>query len=433
MEGAYGAAVLTGLGCLRASGRGVRVNPGIAVSPTGKLMYHVAFQNYSFTAPVSLPERALLVMRPKITNTTPITSPIDPNSTVNLKALQGYEIVGIRGVESLTPEYPAKGADDVILCGVYLNPSFNFDGNADIDFAIRDMPMKNATGLDVHGIWDDRLRPYKTSYKAIGIKPAIQGDITYMGQANVRNKPLGFSYIKAGKKSLFPRDTFNGAQNVDTFVDMETGVISGGYDDTFTPVIPEAGKYQLATVCLGVDDKIFVFYPTPSFSYNSKSGVFFDINDGLADAPAGYKGLCHLILAGEDGTTVSDIQVFDIRHPGNVVTADPGALSGESVLLDANELQYFDSTWDGKTLLCDFSALSDGTYVYLAQFSGDVKNAKWTIKDVGGNFSRLTVQIGVSNGATMKIEGQGGMYLEADYGAWTFKADNVLGRNYWIV
>lgn len=434
MKGAYNGACLNGLQCERAGSRTVRVKPGYAVSPSGKFMYHETQANFAFTAPVDFPERALLVMRPKETENNQMTSPTDPNAQVYLNVKQGYEIVMIRGTPGDPCEYPAKGADDVVLCGVWLNPFFNFNGNDDVNYDVRDIPMKNTNQMDSHGITDDRLRPYKINAKTMGIKPAIQGELGYLGQNATRDKPLGFAYVAAGKASKFPRGFFQDAQNVDVLVDFEAGTISGGLTGSFTPYIPEADKYQLAVITIGEADDLVIKFPS-IYSYNSKSGVMSDIYDGVAQPDVGYKAIAYYIYYSLDGTTINDSYFYDCRHPGNVIAAAPGVGSGKNLPTTiASSLPYtWTDAYDGRVLLCDFSDQADDTYIYLGMFSGDKPNIKMTIKDVGGNFSRLRVQIGVANGATMKIEGGTGMYLEADFGIWTFKADSDLGRNLWMI
>lgn len=340
-EGAYGAAVLTGLACTRQAGRTVRVASGIAVNPVGVLMYNNANFDVVLTAPVGGLERALIVIRPKVVDNEEIVSPVDPNNMVFLRAQQSFEIIAIRGTVSNTaPEYPSKLATDTILCGVYLSDTSTLDGNIDIDYSVRDMPMKNASGLDAHGIWDDRLRPYKVDHETVAIKPAIQGEVVNLGVTNTRLKPLGRAYVAPGKPSKYPVGAFGEAQTYDIQINFTDGTISSedALTPNFTPRIPPADQYESVLVGIDANETLQFLFASDLSGYSfSKNACVTDYLEGsvIKFAPD-VKLLAFVILYSVDGTAIDDLMLFDQRHPGNVAIT---SLAHASVEITS------DSTW----------------------------------------------------------------------------------------
>ncbi len=416
MKGAYNGSCLNGLECDRSASRTVRVKPGIAISPSGKLMYHEVEASFAFTAPVNFPERAYLVIRPKLVQNNPITSPTDPNTQVFLNVKQTYEIVMLRGTPSVTPVYPAKGADDVVLCGVFLSNVSILDGNNDINYDVRDIPNRNTNQTDSHGITDDRLRPYKASYKTIGIKPAFQGELANLGVEPSRSKPLGFSYILAGKPSRFPRDAFNVAQNVDVIIDFQSGSVTGGLTASFTPYVPEAGKYQLALITIGKNDNLKVKFPS-IYSYVAKSGAMADIYSGVAAADDEYKAIAFVVLYSLDGTTVADLTLYDARHPGNVTAVKTPAMKN----INANVTPSV-TVLEGDNL----TTFIVDTSIAAAQFvmPPPATGFKFTFVDGAGFFGQRPIKF-VRN-ASEKIQGLSVDFIfEAVWGSISIVSDGI--------
>lgn len=343
-EGMTGGAIVNGCFVRRSGSTTIQVGPGIAISPSGRLMVTTANTSLPFTKPVGFQERALIVMRPKDVDNTPITSPTDPNSTVNLRKQLTAEIVLVRGTPALSPDYPAKGADDVILCGVTLDPTFNLNGNSDFDWSIREIWGRNRNNQRMdHSFYDDRLRPYRLSAARIGIKPAIIG-MSQFGATPA--SPLGSVYVGPGATSwsIFPRgsfETFN-LFGGDAILDFATGTITGGDEvspDFAVAPIGGSGYYTLGLVQIDVNDRLSVKYNAfPGFDKNNELNTLLNSEPGSSlalDPDKDKKIICYFILNSADGITWTDVEVYDWRSPSNV--ALPSNITRKNVELSYNQ------------------------------------------------------------------------------------------------
>lgn len=119
-EAAFGGSVLSGLQVVPLSGMTVRVKAGLAVSPTGQLLILSADTDVALSAPVGNPSKSLLVIRPKLTDTTTINEPLNPSNPVPLHQLQEAEVVELAGTPAPSPVYPSAAAEDVQLMGFAL-------------------------------------------------------------------------------------------------------------------------------------------------------------------------------------------------------------------------------------------------------------------------------------------------------------------------
>lgn len=119
-EGAYGAAILSGLNPTAGGGLNVDIDSGLAVNYKGRLLVLAAPGSGTFASPVGNPAWSLLVLRPSETNTNLIPEPQNPSNNVPLHLQFGASLVVINGTPSVTPSYPATQAGDVIVAGVKL-------------------------------------------------------------------------------------------------------------------------------------------------------------------------------------------------------------------------------------------------------------------------------------------------------------------------
>lgn len=139
-EGALGAAVLSGLKVAPGGGMTVQINDGISVSPSGRLVVAESIANQTVASPSGNPARSLIVLRPKLTDATPIAEPVNPSNTVYLHEVLDYDVVVINGTPAATPVYPATGADDIIVAALKLNSGHSTITEADFDLGKMDRP-----------------------------------------------------------------------------------------------------------------------------------------------------------------------------------------------------------------------------------------------------------------------------------------------------
>lgn len=309
MKGTFVGATLFGMDITPNAGLTLDVAAGISVSPTGYLMVKEVVSQISVTAPTGNPKRSLIVARPKLVLANNITKPTSPFETVALNTTQDCEYKVIEGTESATPDYPAKLADDIILAGIRLAVGQVTVLSTDIDYNIRDYFNKTSGVGQRVFISDDRLRPFKSAYNLLGIKPS---------QRSTRG-PTCFIYPGKGTPSIFPKSSgvFN---NADSFLNFISGAITGGDVDSpdFTPTIPTAGNSIVATVCLNTNDTINVLYGTQGTRLQCLNAIQNQIADGSAGsinaAALSYK-IAYVVVNSLSGSLM-DIEFFDARSLG---------------------------------------------------------------------------------------------------------------------
>jgi hypothetical protein len=366
-EGAFGAAVLNGFDAIPASGLSVSVGPGIAVGPSGYLDVINSTTLIDVSSPSgSFPSRSLIVVTANLVDENFIPSPTSPFTTVPLNQAQKAQLIFIPGTPSANPEYPTKGANDTIICGVILPPNANQIIASMLDFEIRDSIGKNSEIQQNQVRFDDRLRPFRSSSKAMGLKPS----------QTIGSGPVGFSYPGRLIPSKYPLmgGSFSGQ---DSFLDFQFGTISGG-DTTspaFTPVTPSGNNSVVALVTLGVDDTVGVAYGTEGGFAQCVASIQNQISSGAGSIPAqsGNFPLAYVIVTSFSGS-VSDVQVYDARPflgsgasatkfkqeiPSGSINgvntvfvlskpiADPSSLI---VWIDNNPLELTDYTLNGSTI-----------------------------------------------------------------------------------
>ncbi len=310
-QGTYGAAVLQGFGFDAATGLSISVTPGFAVGPTGYFLCANEESDLTLAAPTGAGQgvRHLIVARPNIVQTDYIPSPTVPFSSVPLR--QGFytEVTVIPGTPGAVPEYNygATGQGDVILFGVRLDPGASTVVSANVDMDVRDALGKNSDFQENTGRFDDRCRPYRSGAVTLGVKPSqLFGDL-----------PRAFLYVSKTVASTFPNDGSGDFNTADSFYNMQTGVVTGGDAATpdFTPTIPSAGKYVIASIGLQSDNTIRVDYGT--------EGTLAQCIDALINQTATGPGgvtvpndayrIAAVLVGSQNGTTVSAIDVYDMR------------------------------------------------------------------------------------------------------------------------
>lgn len=306
-EGSLGAAVLRGLDVSIQSGTNLLVQAGIAQAASGYVMVKnsVVTVDGSAATAGSLPKKSLLVAAPLLTDSDFTPSPTDPLSTFALKTEQGVQFYVVEGTASATPQYPAKGANEVILAGIKSPPgAVSFDVSM-LDFEVRESIGANSLIGKNQSHYDDRLMPYRSTNKVMGIKPA----------QSIGSKPSGMTYAGQLQPSRYPlsASAFN---PVDATVNFETGVIAGG-DTTsgmFTPTIPAVNNSVVALVTLTNMDVLAIFYGNEGGYSQCLAGIQNQNQTGPGAVPlsGGNFPLAYVIITSYAGA-ISDIQVLDAR------------------------------------------------------------------------------------------------------------------------
>lgn len=148
-EGAFGAAVLSGLRALPGSGLNVALSAGIASTASGRIAVLAADVNALLTAPIGNPSRNLVVLRPSLTDMTFIPEPENIVNLVPLYSKLGVDVVVIPGTPAAVPAYPSIQAGDIIVAGVKLIPGQTTLSRSDFDLGIVDRPRKRTARISV--------------------------------------------------------------------------------------------------------------------------------------------------------------------------------------------------------------------------------------------------------------------------------------------
>jgi hypothetical protein len=148
-EGLTGAAVLDGLVVSPGGGMTLTVSTGIAVNENGRMVVVSPSLSTTITAPTLNPRRDLLILRPKVTNTTLIPQPTNPSNQVPLHQQFGYDFLLLNGAQGVNPAYPATQAGDIVLAGVYSEPSTTVLTQANLDIGVTDRPRKRRSRVKV--------------------------------------------------------------------------------------------------------------------------------------------------------------------------------------------------------------------------------------------------------------------------------------------
>jgi hypothetical protein len=270
------------------------------------------------------------VIRPQITGQDMITNP-DPasdGSLVPLQNLQGAVVTLIAGTPSNTPSYPSTQVGDVVLAGVRATTGQVTLADSDLDLEVRDIPGKHSSFQQSQAKYDDRLRCYRSdTLPLIGVKPS-QLEPPF---ARV------FSYVNQGKPSIFPvsAGAYNGASG-DSFVNMKTGAVTGADATTGTlaATVPTAGNSVVATLSLTQNDTLALSYGTQGSRAQCFSGIKNRLGSGAGSVAfsAGSKPISFVVVTSQDGTNVTELDIFDAR---GVSSGSTGAPYSADVLVGA--------------------------------------------------------------------------------------------------
>lgn len=420
-EGLFQGAVLDGFG-LNFASMDLEVGAGIASGPTGYL--HV-INEVSDLGTISPPsgdiERALVVVRPNLVDNTFITRPTNPFDSVPLRTQQGSTVVLLRGEPSTAPEYPATGANDVVLIGLRLYAGQTAISEADLDFEVRDLPGKHTGFQQDAGKYDDRLRPYRVSNSIIGIKPSqLESPFARV-----------FSYVNKALPSIFPKDSggdYNGGAG-DTFLNFTTGAITGADEisSDFAPVIPSSGTSLVATVSMAPNDELQVVFGVEGTRDQCLAGIksMKSAGAGSVDFAANTKPIAFVLLTSADGANITELDLFDCRG-GAGVGETAGGILGSTVRTPTSGEFPITLTQDNNGDM--FNIDPDGA-ARTINLPAPIAGYKVSIKDIVGEFDLTPVTVS-RNGGGYNIEGLAADYvLDAPFGAWTFYSD---GTNYFL-
>ena len=307
MEGLLSGAAVYGLQASPIGSMNVGVNAGIAIGATGYLHVLSSSATASFTTPSSLPVRSLIVARPLLTNTEYITDPTDPFSMVPLKTELGSEILVLAGAEATAPTYPATEPNDVVIVGVATRPGQTSIADVDLDFSVRDTVAKNAAFLQNVAQFDDRLRPYRLTNQIVGVRPSQL----------VGSNPKGFKSLALNYGATFPLDGSGDFTPLDTFIDFQSGTITGGDEQSsdFTPTIPTTNNAIVAAVTLDINNELSITYGTTGSRAQCYDGIENQKSAGAGSLsiPSSGQPICFVLLFSNNGTSITELDVFDAR------------------------------------------------------------------------------------------------------------------------
>lgn len=308
-EGLFGGGIMAGFEVAPSgAGLAVTISEGIASGPTGYLHVNNVPFDVELEAPNTDPRRDLLVMRQSLVNAEFITNPTDPFDTVPLRTEQQTVIEIIQGNQAESPEYPAKGDQDVVICGIRLQPGQTDISRDDLDFEVRDSLGKNSRFQQNQAKFDERCLVARQTNSSVKVGPS---------QTLVGQNPKNFLYINKGTPSRFPLNAGGEFTHGDTFLNFQTGAVTGADETTpaFTPVIPTAGQWVVATVSLQGDDNLNVSYGNPG----TRAECFQAIanartsGNGSVALPSQMMRLAFVVLGSADGANITELDTVDGR------------------------------------------------------------------------------------------------------------------------
>jgi alpha-tubulin suppressor-like RCC1 family protein len=313
-EGLFSGAIMegfapSGVAATGGSDLAVTVSAGISSGPTGYLGVINDPTQLEFDAPTGDFERALVVVKPDLVDNTTVSIAQAGIVSQPLRTAQKAAVEILRGTLSTTPEYPTKGDNDVIVCGLRLYSGQTSIADEDIDLSVREVPGSNSNFQQNFGRYDDRLRPYRDDYKTVKIKPS-----------QLENPfPRNFTYLSDQTPAIFPKDgsgNYNGSSG-DTSLDFESGAITGAdaASSNFSPTIPSSGSFIVACVGLNISSELEVNYGTEGTRAQCFDGIKNQSVSGAGSVsiPGSTKPICYVIVESQDGSTVAGIDVIDAR------------------------------------------------------------------------------------------------------------------------
>lgn len=307
-EGLFGGGITSGFEVSVVSGLGLSVSAGIASGSDGYPHVINSATSVTIDAATTSVRRDLIVARKNLVDNTDITDPLDPYSTVPLRTAQQSQIVVIKGTEASSPSYPATETGDVIIAGIRIENGQSSLAITDFDFEVRDSLGKNSRFQQNQSKFDERLRVSKETNSSIRIKPS---------QTQVGKSAKNFSYINKFTPSKFPQDATNKFTYADTFVSFQSGTVTGGDAQSldFTPTVPSAGSWIMATVSLKSDDTLTISYGTQGTREQCIAALESATTTGAGAValPSQVFRLAFVLLGSADGTNITELDVFDGR------------------------------------------------------------------------------------------------------------------------
>jgi microcystin-dependent protein len=128
---------------------GGTVSPGRAYDINGQILEVLTPQTFALTADNSLPRRALLVLRHKLSGNTLIPMPSDPIQTTFLNLVDDFTLEVLLGTPGASPAYPTKGPTDIVLMGFLIPAGALFGTQCPMDSEVREEGFRPATRVTV--------------------------------------------------------------------------------------------------------------------------------------------------------------------------------------------------------------------------------------------------------------------------------------------
>lgn len=348
-EGLTAAAVLDGFAPSYPGGLVVDLSEGIAVAASGYMLASTG-ASVELASPVGNPAKSLIVARPLLTETDPITRPTTPFDIVYLHENLACEIVVLDGTAASAPAYPTPEPNDVVLAAFRLAAGAASVAEANLDSDYRNDFGRNGGDVAILARGDVRCRPEIASQKTITIKPS----------QTINGLTKQFTYVGAAKPSIFPM-TGGVFTEQDTTLNFETGAITGGDGDTpdFTPQIPTAGNFIWALVTLGTNNLLSVSYGTLGTYAQCKAALAQQTSTGAGSVPtaAAFK-IAFVLIGSSNGSVVTELELVDARAPGSIQI---GAVKSIVTVTTANS-PY---TMDGSEEVIELDATSGDISVTL--------------------------------------------------------------------
>lgn len=322
-DASFGGSVFLGGEVTPVSGTTVQVAPFVAVGPSGYLMVKNSSTNVVLpSAHATNPNRHRIVARPSLTQSTAIARPTNPFDTVYLHEDDLCQVIAVTGTASASAlDYPSAATGDVTFAGVRVLPAITNLTADDIDTNIKDTPGESGAVMALIGHTDLRLKARRSGATTLTIKPS----------QTVSPHPRLFTMNRRGAPCVFPKDVSGYFNASDTVVDMATGTVTGGDGSTpdFTPSVPAAGMFKVASIYVKDDSTLSVVY--------GQDGTFSQCMDGIVNARMsgagsvalrGWLPVCHVITASSTGSSITGIDVIDARAFAGLGGSDYDAIVG---------------------------------------------------------------------------------------------------------
>jgi hypothetical protein len=215
------------------------------------------------------------------------------------------------------------------------------------------------------------------------------------------------SRLSLNKVSKFPRDMSENFLNLETRIDFQEGLISGGYqiEKSFNFVIPDTNKAVCISIQIDEDDRIKFVYGNEDTLTNCRTAAKnADTSNGLVKYDSSCALIWIVVVNSIDGTTlenITDQDLFDMRvftntsdvstknlqHKDNQETTGPvhfileDVASGENDLLVAGSVSFdTDEVFILKSRNSQTSTVIEGSLI-------DLTNGSYSVRPVSESSS----------------------------------------------